>query len=157
MSAAGRAAARAEVLVQATPEEAFAIFTDEIALWWRTGTPYWNDRERARSVRIEPGVGGRFIEVHDPETDAGFEVGRVTAWEPGRRLALTWTQVGWPDGVATDVEVTFEPVAGGTRVRLEQTGFERVPDAGTFIGGYESGWRELLGWFAERTNARRAR
>ena len=38
MSAA-RPAAVAEVLVEATPEEAFAIFTDEIALWWRTDTP----------------------------------------------------------------------------------------------------------------------
>lgn len=149
------AAARAEVLVEATPEEAFAIFTDEIELWWRTDTPYWNDRARGRSVRIEPGIGGRFIEVYDLETGAGFEVGRVTAWEPGRRLGLTWTQVGWPDGVATDIDVTFEPVAAGTRVRLEQTGFERVPDAETFIGGYDSGWKELLGWFAERTNARR--
>jgi hypothetical protein len=34
-------------------------------------------------VRIEPRVGGRFIEVYDVETDEGFEVGRVTAWEPG--------------------------------------------------------------------------
>ena len=150
MSAAGPAAT-AEVLVEATPEEAFAIFTDEIGLWWRTGTPYWNDRERGRSVRIEPGTGGRFIEVYDLETQSGFEVGRVTAWEPGKRLALTWTQVGWPEGVATDIDVTFEPVAEGTRVRLEQRGFERVPEAETFVGGYESGWKELLGWFSEHT------
>ncbi len=34
-------------------------------------------------MRIEPRVGGRFIEVYDVETDEGFEVGRVTAWEPG--------------------------------------------------------------------------
>jgi uncharacterized protein YndB with AHSA1/START domain len=153
MSAAGRAAATAEVLVEATPEHAFAIFTDEIALWWRTGTPYWNDAERGHSVRIEPGVGGRFVEVYDSETGEGFEVGRVTAWEPGRRLALTWTQVGWPEGVATDIEVTFEPAAEGTRVRLEHTGFERVPDAASFIGGYAAGWKDLLGWFAERTTS----
>ncbi len=150
MSAAGRATATAEVLVEAPPEQAFAIFTDEIGLWWRTDTPYWNDSERGRSVRIEPGVGGRFVEVYDLETGEGFDVGRVTAWEPGRRLALTWTQVGWPEGVATDIEVTFEPVAGGTRVRLEQTGFERVPDAENYIGGYDSGWKDVLGWFAER-------
>jgi uncharacterized protein YndB with AHSA1/START domain len=153
VSAGGRARAVAEVLVEATPEDAFAIFTDEIGLWWRTGTPYWNDAERGRSVRIEPGVGGRFVEVHDLETQAGFEVGRVTAWEPGKRLALTWTQVGWPDGAATDVEVTFEPIAEGTRVRLEQTGFERVPEAEAFVGGYDSGWKELLGWFAEHTKS----
>ena len=33
------------------------------------------------------GVGGRFVEVYDLETGAGIEVGRVTVWEPGERLA----------------------------------------------------------------------
>jgi len=28
-------------------------------------------------------------------------------------------------------------------------GFERVPDAAAFVGGYDAGWKELLGWFAE--------
>jgi uncharacterized protein YndB with AHSA1/START domain len=147
--------ASAEVVVEAAPEDAFAIFTDEIGLWWRRGTPYWNDPERGRSVRIEPGVGGRFVEVHDLETGEGFEVGRVTAWQPPQRFALTWTQVGWPEGSATDIEVTFEPVAAGTRVRLEQSGFDRIPEAAAFVGGYDAGWKELLGWFAERTNERK--
>jgi uncharacterized protein YndB with AHSA1/START domain len=147
-------AATAEVTVDASPEEAFRIFTEEIGLWWRRGTPYWNDRERGLSVRIEPGVGGRFVEVYDLEEGSGFEVGRVTAWEPGRRLALTWTQVGWPQGVATDLEVTFEAVGGGTRVRLEQTGFERVgAEAARFLEGYAMGWKQVLGWFAARANA----
>ena len=149
------AAATAEVVVEATPEEAFEIFTDEIGLWWRTGTPYWNDRERGRSVRIEPGVGGRFIEVYDLESGAGFEVGRVTAWEPGERLALTWTQVGWPQGAATEVEVSFARADGGTCVRIEHAGFEQVPGAEAYVGGYDTGWKTLLGFFAERANARR--
>jgi uncharacterized protein YndB with AHSA1/START domain len=150
---AARQAARAEVTVEVPPEEAFAIFTDEIGLWWRRDTPYWNDRERALSVRIEPYVGGRFIEIYDLDSGEGFEVGRVTAWEPSRRLALTWTQVGWPEGASTDLEITFEPVADGTRVRLEHTGFERVPGGIEFIGGYDAGWKEVLGWFATRANA----
>ena len=141
--------AAAEVVVEATPEDAFTLFTDEVGLWWRTGTAYWNDPERGVSVRIEPGVGGRFLEVYDLESGDAFEVGRVTAWEPGRRLALTWTQVGWPDGATTDVEVRFEPSDRGTRVRLEQSGFERVPGAEEFAGGYDAGWKELLGWYAE--------
>jgi uncharacterized protein YndB with AHSA1/START domain len=145
--------ARAEVTVEASPEDAFALFTDEIGLWWRRDSPYWNDRDRGLAVRIEPGVGGRFIEVYDPETGAGMEVGRVTAWQPGRRLELTWTQVGWPEGATTQVEISFEPAGDGTRVRLEHTGFEHVPEAIDFIAGYDSGWKELLGWFAEHVNA----
>jgi uncharacterized protein YndB with AHSA1/START domain len=149
-----RQAVRAEVTVAVPPEEAFALFTEEIGLWWRRDTPYWNDRERGLSVRIEPGVGGRFIEIYDLEVGSGMEVGRVTAWEPGRRLALTWTQVGWPEGASTDLEITFDPAPGGrTTVQLEHHGFDRVAGAIDFIAGYDSGWKELLGWFAEHANA----
>ena len=147
------AAATAEVRVDATPDEAFHLFTDEIGMWWRRGTRYWNDPERGLSLRIEPWVGGRFVEVYDLDSGDGMEVGRVTAWEPGRRFVMTWTQVGWPPDVATDIEVTFEPVGDQTLVRLEQTGFERVgPDAEDFRDGYAAGWKEVLGWFAERVN-----
>jgi uncharacterized protein YndB with AHSA1/START domain len=149
-----RQAARAEVIVEATPEEAFEIFTAEIGLWWRRDTPYWNDAERGLSIRIEPYIGGRFVEVWDVETGAGLEVGRVTAWEPGVRLALTWTQLGWPEDVSTEIEVRFEPAGDETVVRVEQTGFEKVPDAERYLRGYDQGWKEVLGWFAERVQAR---
>ena len=142
-------AARAEVTVPAAPEDAFVLFTEDIGLWWRRDTPYWNDRERGLSVRIEPGVNARFVEVYDLASGSGMEVGRVTVWEPGRRLRLTWTQVGWPADAWTQLEITFEPADGGTRVRLEHTGFERVPGALDFVGGYDAGWNEVLGWFAE--------
>ena len=153
---ATRHAARAEVVVAATPDEAFRIFTDEIGFWWRQNTRYWNDPERGLFVRIEPGLGGRFLEVYDDDTGAGFEAGRVTAWEPGVRLGLTWTQVGWPEGASTDIEVRFEAVDEGTLVRVEHSGFERIgPDAAEFRAGYEGGWAEVLGWFAERAGAAR--
>jgi uncharacterized protein YndB with AHSA1/START domain len=152
---ATRQAARAEVVVDASPAEAFQIFTDEIGLWWRRNTPYWNDPERALSIRIEPRVGGRFVEIWDLESGTGFEVGRVTAWEPGVRLALTWRTIGWPEGVSTDVEVTFEPAEEGTLVRLEHSGFERLPDPARYLAGYHAGWKTVLGWFAERINERK--
>ena len=150
---AARQAARAQVTVPASPEDAFRLFTEDIGLWWRHDTPYWNDRDRGMSVRIEPGVNGRFIEVYDVQSGSGMEVGRVTAWEPGRRLELTWTQAGWPQGSSTDLEITFEPADdGGTLVRLEHRGFERVPGAIDFIAGYDAGWKDVLGWFGEHLN-----
>jgi hypothetical protein len=77
--------------------------------------------------------------------------------EPGERLGLTWTQVGWPDGVFTDIEVTFEPAGEGMLVRIAQTGFERVvAGADEFRAGYQGGWREVLGWFAEQVETRNA-
>ena len=46
--------------------------------------------------------------------------------------------------------MTFAAIAGGTRVRIEQTGFERLgDDAATSSAGYEAGWNEVLGWYAE--------
>src|SRR5439155_1386354 len=77
-------------------------------------------------LRFEPHVGGRFIEVYD-ENGEGYEIGRITAWEPGKRLAYTWRQSDWPEDAVTDVQITFEPADGGTRVRMRQTGWERVP------------------------------
>jgi uncharacterized protein YndB with AHSA1/START domain len=146
-------AATAEVHVEASPDDAFRIFTEETGLWWRRATRYWNDAERGLSVRIEPGVGGRFVEVYDLDTGEGFEVGRITAWEPGRRFAMTWTQAGWPAQVSTDIEITFTPAGDGTLVRLEQTGFERVgPEGAELRDGYSGGWKEVLGWFAEHAS-----
>ena len=147
--------ASSSVRVTASPEDAFAVFTDEIGLWWRRDTPYWNDPERAVSVRLEPWVGGRFVEVHDVETGEGFEVGRVTTWEPGRRVAFTWTQVGWPADVTTQVEVVFSPTPDGTLIELTHGGFDSVPDAHLYADGYDAGWKALLGWLAEHTNARK--
>ena len=151
---AARPAARAHVTVPVSPDDAFALFTEDIGLWWRRDSPYWNDRERGLSIRLEPGVGGRFIEVYDLQSGSGLEVGRVTAWEPGRRLGLTWTQNGWPQDASTELDITFERVAdGGTLVRLEHRGFERVPGAIDFIAGYDAGWKEVLGWFAEHAGS----
>ncbi len=142
--------ARAEVVVDADAEPAFRLFTDEIGLWWRAGTRYWNDPERGLFLRLEPGVGGRWIEVYDAETGAGFEVGRVTEWRPGERLGLTWTQSAWPPGRSTDITVTFAPAGPGrTRVRIEHAGFERLGPAAAEAGaGYQAGWAEVLGWLA---------
>ena len=144
MSATARVA-QAAVEVPVAPGAAFELFTARIGDWWRD---YWNDAQ-AVTIRLEPGAGGRLVEVWDPETGEGFEIGRVTAWEPGRRLALSWRESGWEADEATEVEVRFEPTGGGTRAALVHRGWERVagdPHAGE---GYTEGWEELLAWYAE--------
>jgi uncharacterized protein YndB with AHSA1/START domain len=99
-------------------------------------------------MRFEPYVGGRFVEVYDDDGE-GFELGRVTAWEPGRKLGFTWTQSSWPEDAITDVEIAFEPVEEGTRLRLVHSGWEKVPRGADLARGYGAGWGELLGWYAE--------
>jgi uncharacterized protein YndB with AHSA1/START domain len=103
----------------------------------------------AVAARVVQGVRGRrFRKVYD-ESGEGFEIGRITTWEPGRRIAYTWRQADWPEDGITDVEVTFEPVDGGTRVRIHQTGFERLPGGLEIAKGYTMGAATLLEWYAE--------
>jgi predicted enzyme related to lactoylglutathione lyase len=116
---------RSTVDVPVDPETAFAVFTEEIDCWWLQGAINFHDTTRAVAKRIEPGVGGRILEVYDDEAGDGLELGRVTVWQPGERLA--WT--GSNDDVRIDV--TFSPSTGGTTVSVEAT----IPTGGADRGG----------------------
>lgn len=133
------ASVRASVHVRADPDAAFAAFTGEIGSWYVRDRHTLADPDRAVGVRFEPGVGGRLIEVYDAGTGEGRETGRITAWEPGRRLAFT-------DERGTEVEVTFEAAGDRTRVTLEHRGLERLrPDLAAEHARH--GWRLLLPWY----------
>ena len=140
----------ATVEVAVDPATAFAVFTEEIDRWWRPGPINWNDSSRAIGIRIEPGVGGRWIEVYDPVTGEGFECGRIVAWEPPVRFAFRYRDAGH-ELDDTEVEVRFEPIEGGTRVTLEHRGWERV--AAEIAGRKREikrwGWGGILSWYQE--------
>lgn len=121
---------------------------------WRLDTPYWNDPERAVGLRMEPWVGGRFVEVYDEATGDGFEIGRVRAWEPGRRVTYSWRQADWPPGEEVEVEVTFVAgPSGATVVTINIHGWERVTGGAELGQGYGAGAKELLAWYAEAAAA----
>jgi uncharacterized glyoxalase superfamily protein PhnB len=122
-----------EVVVGVDTAAAFRIFTEEVDLWWVRGPANFYDGARARGMRFEPGVGGRFIQLNDGIDDR--TLGRITAWEPGERLAYETD-----DGGA--VEVRFKPAPDGTRVVVEQHG------AGM------SAWKNILQWFKHRADHR---
>jgi uncharacterized glyoxalase superfamily protein PhnB len=114
-----------EVTVPLDPASAFSVFTDEMDLWWVRSPISFHDAARAVARRCEPGVGGRLLEVYDEALGDGLELGRFTQWEPGARI-------GWVSSIDDVlVEVTFVPVDGGTRVRVEAT----VPEGGQDRGG----------------------
>jgi uncharacterized glyoxalase superfamily protein PhnB len=102
--------ATASVEVEVGPETAFRAFTEEIGQWWVPGPINNWDFGRAVTKRIEPGVGGRVLEVH---TDGELELGRITVWEPGSRLVYR-SSVD-----ETEVDVRFEATGTGTRVSVE--------------------------------------
>jgi uncharacterized glyoxalase superfamily protein PhnB len=112
---------RVEVAVDA--QTAFRAFTEEMDLWWVRGPVNFYDAARAVGRVCEPGVGGRLLEVYE---DDALEVARITAWEPGVRVA--WSSA--MDDVST--EVTFAAVdGGGTLVVVTAT----IPDGGHDRGG----------------------
>lgn len=112
--------------VAADPATAFAIFTNEIDVWWRRGPRFRPGFTRKGVMRFEPGVGGRLLESYDDDGDA-VELGRVTLWEPGARLVFDFRAQNFLPGQVTEVEIRFEPELDGTRVTLEHRGWSQIP------------------------------
>lgn len=111
--------------VKATPERAFAVFTEEIGAWWRPSRLFQTTPRAPGVLAFEPGEGGRLTETL--EGGKVFEIGRVMAWEPPHRLVFSWRQATFPVDLHTEVEVRFEAVGEETRVSVEHRGFDQTP------------------------------
>ncbi|HEV3282151.1 MAG TPA: hypothetical protein VG032_11180 [Acidimicrobiales bacterium] len=134
---------RAAVEVPIDPVTAFTVFTEEIDCWWVQGPINFYDSSRAYRKRIEPGVDGRVVEVYDDGTGEGLEIARITAWEPGVRLA--WRSS--IDDVMTDIR--FDKSGAGTVVSVEAT----IPAQGVDRGG--TSWvRVTPTWFGSWVSKR---
>jgi Activator of Hsp90 ATPase homolog 1-like protein len=140
----------ATVEVALDPATAFAVFTEEIGQWWKPGPINWNNSKRALSIRIEPGVGGRWLEVHDAATGEGFECGRIIVWEPGERFVFLYRDAGHTID-DTEVEIRFEEITGGTRVTLEHRGWDKI--RAEVVNRTRPlkrwGWANILGWYSD--------
>jgi uncharacterized protein YndB with AHSA1/START domain len=141
---------RHQIVVNATAERAFRVFTDGFGTWWpKTHTISPVPVQRAI---IEPRAGGR---CYDLATDGSeCDWGRVLAWEPPARLVLAWQVDGtWsyePDVEnASRVTITFTPLGEQTQVTLVHDEFERHLHAGPELaGGVKDGWGTGLQAFA---------
>jgi SAM-dependent methyltransferase len=69
----------------------------------------------------------------------GEEIGKVTAWEPGLRLAFDWRPAPWKTDERSTVELRFAPTGEGSRISFNVIGW-----GGLFAE--ESG--DLTSWFA---------
>ena len=140
------AAVRSTVTVPIAPAHAFDVFTGEIDTWYRRGSSSLHAAGPASGLRIEPGVGGRLVEVPSDPAEPPRERGLITAWEPPARLVFV-------DHRDTEVEVRFEAIDGGTRVTLEHRGLDRLPDdVAARLARY--GWQRLAGWFESYVDTR---
>jgi uncharacterized protein YndB with AHSA1/START domain len=113
--------------VKATPERAFAAFFGEIDLWWRPNGLFQFTPHSPGTLSFEAGEGGRLIETL--ANGKVFEIGRIRAWEPPHRLVFGWRQASFAPDQDTEVEVRFEPLGDQTRVTVEHTGWDSVPQA----------------------------
>jgi uncharacterized protein YndB with AHSA1/START domain len=134
------------VVVRRPVEDAFELFTKNIATWWPVKT-HSVAAENAETVVLEGREGGRFYE----RTRDGQEHpwGTVTVWEPPRRLACTW-HPGRDEETGQEIEVVFEPHEDGTRLVLTHTGWEkRDAEMADAMASYDRGWESVLGFYTE--------
>lgn len=111
--------------VPADPARTFEAFTREIAAWWQPDPLFRITPQGDGELAFEPGLGGRLItRLTSGET---HEIGRISAWEPGRRLVFGWRQSSFSPEQSTEVEVLFEPVGEETRVSIEHRAWDTIP------------------------------
>ena len=87
-------------------------------------------------IHLDAGSEGRVMQ-------GAFEVGRIVAWEPGKRVAVAWRQASWEPDEVTEIEFLFKEVEGGTQVNVEHHRWGRLLGDGG----------EIAGWFASEITA----
>jgi uncharacterized protein YndB with AHSA1/START domain len=141
------------LVVAASPERAFEVFTKELSAWWPLASHHIGKVDPKEAV-MEPFVGGRWFERGVDGSECVW--GRVLAWEPPRRLVLTWDiDADWQAdaSIATQVEVRFIAEGGMTRVELEHRLLDRYGARAAEMRGIldsEGGWTGLLAAFGNR-------
>jgi hypothetical protein len=143
--------------VKASPERAFDVFTGEIGAWWRPD-PLFAITPRGDGVlAFEGGEQGRLV-ARLPDGTI-FEIGRVTEWRRGERLAFVWRQGTFAPDQTTRVEVTFAPVGEETRVTVRHFGWTEIPREHAARHGFPDPitqlraaewWRKSLDAFSRR-------
>lgn len=143
------------VRVKASPAEAFEVFTQDIAAWWRPNGLFELTPRGDGVLRFDDQA--RLVTTLSSGKE--FEIGRVTAWRPGERLSFSWRQASFTPDQTTYVEVRFEAVGEETRVTVEHRGWDAIPQEHTARHGLPLSatqlrlaehWRSLLAAYAGR-------
>jgi uncharacterized protein YndB with AHSA1/START domain len=107
---------------------------------WRALTEGQLIEEWLMKNDFQPVVGHRFSFRSTPVQGwDGVINGEVLVVDPPARLSYTWSTMG----MQNDVAWTLTPTAGGTHVRMEQSGFG--PNQEANYKGASYGWKNFLG------------
>jgi uncharacterized protein YndB with AHSA1/START domain len=91
---------------------------------------------------FHPQVGHRFNFQSTPVQNwDGIIKSEVMVVEPITRLAYGWSSLG----LETVVTWTLTPTAGGTNLRMEQSGFPAEKSADVYYNGANWGWQRFIG------------
>ena len=141
------------LLVAASQQRAFDVFTAGIDRWWPKDKGI-GQGPVVRSV-IEPFQGGRWYTTFQDGTEK--VVGHVRVWQPFERFVVSWEiSAVWKSDsraeLASEVEVRFiAETPGRTRVELEHRDFERMEGATgeKMRSDVDNGWPGMLEHFAK--------
>lgn len=146
-----------EVVVEASVEKAFRVFTEKFSHWWPRDH-HIGKADLDRAV-IEPHVGGRWYEIGVDGSQCDW--GKVLVWEPPKRLVLVWQlnhEWQYDPSLVTELELRFIPLAPRqTRVELEHRmeGFGEHAGAMQAALGSDQGWITHLTLFAQAVTSDR--
>jgi uncharacterized protein YndB with AHSA1/START domain len=106
---------------------------------WRALTQGPLIKEWLMDNDFQPVVGHRFSFRSTPMPNwNGIIDSEVLVVDPNKKLSYSWGSMG----LATVVVWTLVATSGGTRVRMEQSGFP--PDQDAFYNGANYGWQKFI-------------
>jgi uncharacterized protein YndB with AHSA1/START domain len=143
---------RKKLIVNAPREHVFNIFTEGQNTWWPRSHHIGSYPEF--TAILEPKVGGRWYERGADGSECNW--GSVLAWEPPRRVVLSWdinSDWKYDAGLKTEVEINFiEEDKARTRVELEHRKLERYGDKAEMMRALfegEGAWVSMLAAMAK--------
>jgi uncharacterized protein YndB with AHSA1/START domain len=140
-----------EIVVDASAERAFAVFTTGMNSWWLR--EHHIGKSPLKELIVEPRIGGRWYStcVDGSECD----IGAVMTWDPPRRVVLSWKiSGGWQydPSFHTEVEVNFKSLGPKkTQVLFEHRGLDAYGPAAQGVRtslDAPGGWEGSLAAFA---------
>jgi uncharacterized protein YndB with AHSA1/START domain len=145
---------RKSIVVDASPEHAFNVFTAGYDTWWPRS--HHIGKSPMKKAIIEGRVGGRCYTEQEDGSECDW--GQILVWEPPHRLVLAWQithEWGYQPDLAqsSEVEVRFSAEPDGqTRVDLEHRHLERHGAGGAAMRtaiDSPNGWGGLLDLFKQ--------
>ncbi|MFD2872038.1 SRPBCC family protein [Mucilaginibacter ximonensis] len=133
-----------EVLVNASQETAFKVFTGRMDAWWPK-THHVGKCPMVESV-LEQKQSGRWFSRHEDGSEV--EIGHILKWEPYGQVILAWQIDGnfqYDPALITEVEVNF--IAEGpktTRVVMEHRDLQKLGGGAKVVGDMDNGWGMIL-------------